>query len=214
MNISRAKVFRNSNHTWRITWAIGIALMLLSNLLGHHLYYVYYYFFVVGAISLINSLIKHSSIDDTKLSICYGYFFNRKRLNLPWSKIKSAQLADIEKSYIKTIGGRIRIPVKQTVSQKAIIIIFKDFSPLSETNNEKIHLNKMSAEMEIDCHNKELTLKVPPYGGFKRLLLEMGKHVPVNISPSDTTMLKSLYYALTAINALIFLVAIVLGVTL
>jgi hypothetical protein len=214
MNSSRKKVFRNSNYTWRITWAIGIALILFSNMIGHHLFYFHYYFFIVGAISLINSLMRYSSIDNNALTIYYGNFFNRKRINLPWSKIKSARLTQIKKSFTRTIGGRVRIPIMQTIEKEALVLRFCDFSLPDKSINDESVLHNVTAEIEINIQEKAIILKTPPHGGFKRLLIEMGKHMAIKIEPSDTTILNFLYYAVTILNALIFLAAVTLGITL
>lgn len=215
MNSSSKKIiFRNSGNTWRITWTIGIALLLLSNALGHNLFYLYYYFFSVGVLSLINSLTKYSSIDDTGLTLYYGSFFNRKRISFFWNIIESALLTKIEKSYATTIGGRIRIPVQKTIEQEAIVLKFRDISQSDKAINMENSLEYKTDEIEINRQEKVLVLKIPPHGGFKRLLLEMRKYVSINMENSDVKMLKCFYYAITALNALIFFAAVTLGVTL
>ncbi len=203
--------------TWRITWILGALILSLYKLLGYHFFYLYYYFFLIGFISFFHSLFKYIKIEEEGITFYFGIFYDRKNIKISWNQFEYIKLSSYNKSHMKTVGGRVRIPVKVTEEKSSIS--FKLKKPIScKIKSEIIKLkskNHFVKKISINNEGNEILLKVPPEGGFRNLLKDINKFYPIiNENSSEIFVFAGMHTLITMLNALIFLIVFFLGVIL
>lgn len=215
MNSSYRKIFRNSRKTWRETWIIGIALILLKHVFQHNLFYLYYYFFGIGLISLFYSFQKYAIVTDNGLTLYFGIFFKRKSIRLEWGDILNVAYSRYKKSFIGTVGGRVRIPIKETIELRGLLLKLKKPLPKKDQSDltNGIKDNFIMKEVKIRENGSELLLLNPPEGGMKNLVSSVGKYVSASYEFPENILFSSITTYISIFNFVIFLAAILLGLT-
>lgn len=209
-------IFRNSRSTWRITWSIGIAILVLRHVFGFHFFYIYYYFFAVGLIPLFNSLFRYAVIEETGLTLYYGTIFIRDSLKISWDKFQRAELSSYSKSYMSTVGIRVRLPVKMVEEKQAVLLILKN--PLPDTIRAELNngTERIVTKQGFELSNSgtEILLKYPPEGGFKNFLSSIAHFIPTSQEASNFLVFNLAYRLIYLLNAVIIFLAIFLGIIL
>lgn len=205
--------YRNSLYTWRITWTIGTLILVIDHFVKIKLYIFYSYFFLMGCFPLINWFLTYATIDATFLVIYFGPFYKRDKIEIELKIIKLINIELIPNSFISNVGGRIRIPVKQTVYREGLVLELN--SPISERDSiclkktqDKLLSNKW---INLSENNKRIILRVPPEGGYIPLLTAFCRYLPKNIVSFQGDKFSYINFIIAIHNYLILCLLIVFG---
>jgi hypothetical protein len=207
-------VFRFPRLTWRITWFIAGILLLVSWLMGHHLYYLYFYFIFVGFISLLNSFRKYAVISPNGLEIFYGNYFNRKSVTLSWDSISDVRFDTLDEDITFSGGGRVWITVRSR-EKVEVPTVFLKYPLNNEQRNEFTEYSpkKMdNASVLISSIGDRIHLVEPPEAGFRKFLLIIGEYISVSeniekpINPIVYYLFEALILSPVTIGLVMFIV--------
>ena len=203
--------FYNSRRTWRFTWIIGGLLSLLAYLVDHHILFLNWYFLAVGLIPLFNSFFKYAELNDIGITIYYGIFFNRKKLELSWFQISDIGIKTEKEMGTVSAGGRVWVSSREEYEKDRFLIQLKN--PLTQTLCEALNnsnrMNLFVNEYEINEKRTAIKLNTEPQEGFDILSYKARKLLFPD-SELEKPMSRALFYSLETFGFIVFFLIMIM----
>jgi hypothetical protein len=199
-------IFKRSQFEFSKVILAGLALLLISTVMNHHLFYIYYYLFLVGIILFMKAYSRFIVLNDSTIIFYYG-IFNNKKFITNWDNISKITLTTYTKSVHFSAGAKLSIPLK---GEKEFICLKLELIKALDQSTQNT-IKKTNYGFKYTPDTKTITIVSEPHQGFKKLVKKIALYKDIEIKTSTDSMFLKWWKMSTSFILLMVQLSVLIG---